>query len=416
MIATLLFVAASCAAPQDVVDAVSVSRVTEEERPLVDQELTSRQAALLDLAFEAASKFPLDPHVKNRSRAQEQAVVASLQLGAPVRALRYTEGIANWRRGVGYADVAAFGVEHQGGHGKGQRTLGLLELAEAEALKAAQVPNAQAWRVDRIRARIARVHALLGDYELAREIEARVEPDEKGAVEAVRTERIASDEFEARLEAFSNATGVKVTFQEAQNSLDGMVRLFDRFYSDAERRQKLVDAVKAGSERMPAQIRFDVRRRLVEVALEKGTPGAARPLVDELQRCFDATRWRPEVHVACLGIIAKLRFRAGQSGLARGLVGAALDRYEVARTEVENFLRADGLVPVAEALATIGDKDAARALFGRALTEAEENPNARVRTDDFVLIACSMATSNIDPGEDLMARLKSVAEGLRAPW
>ncbi|MFN9332242.1 MAG: hypothetical protein ACK6D1_06520, partial [Planctomycetota bacterium] len=45
--------------------------------------LTASQRDLLQLAFDAASKFPPVQHRKNRSRAQEVVVVAAFELGDP---------------------------------------------------------------------------------------------------------------------------------------------------------------------------------------------------------------------------------------------------------------------------------------------------------------------------------------------
>src|SRR5262245_27591540 len=61
-----------------------------------DAPLTIDQAELLDLAMQSAAKMPLNPHIKNRSRAQEAVVDACLKLGQPARALAGIEDIANW--------------------------------------------------------------------------------------------------------------------------------------------------------------------------------------------------------------------------------------------------------------------------------------------------------------------------------
>ena len=49
--------------------------------PTEEVPLSAGQVELLDLAFESASAFPLEPHLKNRSRAQEQVALANVALG-----------------------------------------------------------------------------------------------------------------------------------------------------------------------------------------------------------------------------------------------------------------------------------------------------------------------------------------------
>jgi len=72
----------------------------------VDAPLEAYQRELLEIAFEAASAIPSDPHIKSRSQAQAAVVTACLELNQPQRALGYIERIDDWRRGTAYADLA----------------------------------------------------------------------------------------------------------------------------------------------------------------------------------------------------------------------------------------------------------------------------------------------------------------------
>src|SRR5262245_46132888 len=51
--------------------------------PAAPPPLRPAQRDLLQLAFDAASSFPLDPHTRNRSRAQDEVVAACFELGQP---------------------------------------------------------------------------------------------------------------------------------------------------------------------------------------------------------------------------------------------------------------------------------------------------------------------------------------------
>src|SRR3972149_726212 len=75
---------------------------------LTDKPLAVYQNELLGHAFETAAAIPVKPHIKDRSRAQEKVVAASLELDQPLRAQMLIEKIDNWRRGSGYCDIAFY--------------------------------------------------------------------------------------------------------------------------------------------------------------------------------------------------------------------------------------------------------------------------------------------------------------------
>ena len=66
------------------------------------------QIKLLDIAFESATAIPVNPHLKDRSKAQENVIETCLRLDQPKRALAYIEKIENWRRGLCYANLAFY--------------------------------------------------------------------------------------------------------------------------------------------------------------------------------------------------------------------------------------------------------------------------------------------------------------------
>ena len=57
------------------------------------------QHQLIDLAFESASLIPVKPHIKDRSRKQEEVILACIELGLPNKALGFIPQIENWREG-----------------------------------------------------------------------------------------------------------------------------------------------------------------------------------------------------------------------------------------------------------------------------------------------------------------------------
>ncbi|MDA0373769.1 MAG: hypothetical protein O2865_08285, partial [Planctomycetota bacterium] len=101
---------------------------------------------LLQTAASAAAAFPLDPHVKTRSRLQQQVVEACLEVGAIELAASTTDEIVNWRRGLALAALA----EKVGLSGDRAGAEARIEAALAEAQKVLQDPDQQEWRRDAI--------------------------------------------------------------------------------------------------------------------------------------------------------------------------------------------------------------------------------------------------------------------------
>ncbi len=114
-------------------------------RTLQDKPLQSLQTNLLTIAAEVASALPVQPHLKDRSRAQEAVVATCFELEQPQRALACIEKIGNWRRGKGYADYALYSLHH------GITTDVEFYLNQAEQL--ATLAD-QEWRRDEIKTRI----------------------------------------------------------------------------------------------------------------------------------------------------------------------------------------------------------------------------------------------------------------------
>ncbi|HSR88649.1 MAG TPA: hypothetical protein VLL07_06815, partial [Pontiella sp.] len=65
-----------------------------------EKQESSAGVQMLELAFDGVSGMPLDPHIRNRARAQEKIVDAALELMQPELAARYAGEIPNWRQAV----------------------------------------------------------------------------------------------------------------------------------------------------------------------------------------------------------------------------------------------------------------------------------------------------------------------------
>ncbi len=376
---------------------------------LADAPLARERRELLEIAYEAASAFPLHPHVRNRARAQEQVVLACLELNQRARALHYIEGITNWRRGAGYADLAFHCAE------RGERGPIAELLARADEVARGEDDGTElAWRMDRIRAKIAQTHAFLGEDEAVAALEAGLAPNEAGRIGSVRA--MVSDETTFASE-FSSLEAVFATgdFDLVRNGLDAAARLFDRFYSEEARRERVERLIRSSWVKTPLQIRIQTLFQLAEAALEHGDLARASALVTDARSVLDSAPWLAEHYVPLLARVAALRFRAGEAATARKEAAEALAAFEQGRDTIVDIYRAGALRPLAEAYLTLGAKETASAIYGQALQEGVRNPNARPRANDLVATCVSMAIHGFaEP--DLTERIRAIRAGLGDPW
>jgi hypothetical protein len=380
-------------------------------RPFADASLATFRGDLLDFAFKAVSKMPLDPHVKNRSRAQEAVVETCLDLDLPARALRYSEQIEGWRRGKCQADVAFYGAQHDQTADVPRLLAQALEIADREATS----EDAQDWERDRVKVAVAKTHVWLGHVAEAAKLEAHTEVFESSKVEAVRAMVIDPAAFE---EEYRSLCAVLATgaFDPMQSALESCAQLFNRFYDDAEKRGRLEEKIKSSWSKLPTQIRIGLSQELGEFALRHGDREKALALAQETRALVDGSNWAANDHLPMIARVAELRFRAGDAKTARAEIEAALARYDEERTKIVDIYRAGTLRPLAEACQTIGEAAAALAVYKRCAEEGVVNPNSRPRADDFAATCCSMARRGVEPDAELRARLVEIEGKLGDPW
>lgn len=379
-----------------------------------DAALLPFRAELLDLAFRAASALPVDPFVKNRSRAQESVVAVCLELDQPQRALRCIAGIDNWRRGAGYADYACWCAAR----GMAQEAQRCLELAAQIADESQRDENAQEWRRDRIRAKIARAHVLLGSSEEAAPLLEGLPPAERAPASAARLgagARIDDEVLDAELAVMDRVLAAG-GFDQLQSCLEVLAGLFEQCYADAGRRARIEQRIAVALQGLPAGARIDAAGWLLRVALEHGDRTHALEIATEASGLMDTLQWQPEQRIAAMAQLAVLQHRVGVTDEARRTAGAALARFEADRARIFDVFRGRALRPLAEAMHALGDGTAALALYGRALEEGLHNPNSRPRAEDLVAICCSMARHGVEPDGALRARLQAACAALGTPW
>lgn len=386
------------------------ANATAEATPVADQPLAEYRQKLLELAFQAATAMPADPHIKDRSRAQGSVAEAWLQLDQPRRALACAERIDSWQRGLVYAQFALYCAQH----GDAPEATHYLDLAR-EISERGEDWITQDWQKDRIRATSARAWLVLGQSERAAESAAGLVDSESGAVAAAQTRSAAAEDFERALQAL-DAAATTGNFDQLRNALEVCVQLVDRGYDDAERRTRTEDRMRDSWKRLPGEVRFDLMLELAGVALTHQDPKHALAWTVEAQQLLDSTTWTPEFQVPLMARVAAVRFRAGEPEPARKQADAALALYDAQKEHIVNIYRADALRPLAEAYQAMGDAAAARSVYRRAVDAGLENPNSRPRAEDLVATCCSMAVNGVEPDEALLARLNRICQALGDPW
>lgn len=371
----------------------------------------SRGEGLLRFAFEVATLIPRDPHVKDRSRAQEAVVLDAIGTGRLELAADLVERMDGWRRGTAYADVA-FALA--GVNPDDPRIRRQLKLASNLA------ETAEGWRQDRIRMAVARTHARLGESAEAARIARGIAEEEVGKIDAARAAFEGGPEMDAETFAARQAELATVVasgnFDLVRSALEAQVAFFRRFHADTERRDAIETAIREGWAKVPHSIRIDLLLEMSAIAAAAGDRENARRFATDARAILDAHRWVAESEVPILGRIAKSLATAGEAAAARETLARANEIYTLRSREIYDIYRADATRPVAEAWVAIGDEDEARAAYARALEVGVENPNARPRAIDLAATARSMATCGFQPDEEMLERMRAIRMRLGDPW
>lgn len=375
--------------------------------------LAPTPTSLLRHAADAAAKMPLDPHEKTRGRLQHRLVESALACGDVALARDVTGEIENWRRAFGLAAIAA----HLAGEGDEAAARTALEKAErAEAGLTEEF--VQGWRRDRVRARIARTYALLGDPRTAASIQARLEPSEAGRLASLSTRFIEKKDAAAQVDTLKSIAEIG-DLEQVRHSLLALAAIYGRFPGETELRGEIVTSIRELWNKMPLEPRIDVLEQLVRHDTESGSEAsreAAKGYVEEIQAMVTDHRWTQDKDVALRAKVAELRVLTKEEERARASLEEALRLYAETRESIVNIDRSDALRPIAEVYAALGDASTANDIWLRALEESLENPNARPRLEDLVETVISIAESGTRPKATLLAMLVRVEGLLDEPW
>ena len=380
-----------------------------EPAPPADAPLATYRTDLLQRGFAAVSAMPTEPHRKNRARAQEAVVKACLQLDQVQLAEQFTRRIDDWRRGVCLADLAIHWL------GKGQTALAVPLLAAADQVAEQAGNDPQAWRRDRVRARIGAAHLLLGDEKLARSYAAGAGAKDLVEFEATLARQSGPETFADQLAAV-DAVVAAGQFDPICGALAICVELCDRYHADASRRDQLESRVLTAYAKLPPGVRLGLVLQLVASAVKHGDHAGAGRLLDRAEALLGTATFRAEDEIVELARMAAWRGKVGATERARKALVAATARYYESADRIVDIYRASVLRELAVAYARIGDPGESLRLFRATVEAGQQNPNSRPRAEDFAATCAAMAIEAIEPDATLLARLEQIQKGLGNPW
>ncbi len=377
--------------------------------PLVDAPLAKYRQDLLQLGFDAVSAMPTEPHQKNRARAQESLVMVCLQLDLPRLAEDFTAKIDDWRRGSCLAELALYCIDH----GRLDAVGPLLAAADQVAEQVAS--DSQAWRRERIRAKIGRAHLLLGRHEKARSYAAGADAAELVDFEATMARLADPALFAAQLKAVDQVVAAG-NFEPIRGALTACAELWDRYHDDDERRAQLETRVLDAYAKLPPGVRLGLVLKLVESAVRHGDRATAIRLLDRADALLGQATMQPEQELSQRADLAAWRGKASDRDKGRSAASATVARFYAQRDRIVDIYRAGVLRALATAYSQLGDGPEALRLFRAATEEGVLNPNSRPRAEDLAATCAAMALQAIEPDAELAARIQQVRKGLQKPW
>lgn len=362
---------------------------------IYDKPLAQAQGQLIDLAFKTATAIPVQPHIKDRSKAQQEVVRVAIELDQPGLAVRYIEQIEGWRRGAAYGDLAQYFAKK----GDANKVEKYLKLAQQIAAKI------EDWHRGVIEERIDRVRVYLKQGEKS-DSSFSIMAQSKELWDKQFHEKIKELDDIVKIGEFDGVLGAEWSF----------VYLYELDFDHIERRQILEDKVKSSWEKLPLIIRIELLSKMAEVALDHKDSAKSLQLVNDAQLILDGAEWPAEYQVTLMAKLAKSRVRAGDTQKAARDMDAALVLFNSNREFIIDIYRADTLTPVAEAYHAAGKDDTALEVYKKAMQESIVNPNSRPRAQNLASTCLSMALNGITPDDELWGQIHTTHQGLKDPW
>lgn len=361
--------------------------------------------ALLEQAFEIASAIPVTPHARDRARVQEDVALGALRLGLLEQARRYAVQVEGWRGGEALALIG----RAYAARGDQQRA------RECATVAALMVGNERSWQNERVLALLACLWLDLGDEAQAAKLTTDLAPEHLGTYHAARTARLPDAALDAQLAVFDSAVA-SGNFDVARTAVDGYAALLARASGDEPRRQAVLASARRAIKSLPMDLQVSRSASLAEELAGKGMRAEAQTLLADASGVYAQVKWDAEDFAPLGAELVRARIALGDREGARAelrRLGAELDRVEQA---IVNLRRGISLRALAEAWALLGDAEAARTLYARALETGVLNPNSRPRAEDLSATCLSLGVARVEPTPEMTRRIEQIRAALADPW
>lgn len=367
---------------------------------------------ILEIAFQAVSKMPDNPHEKSRSRGQLEIVQACLSLGHTEQALRYGMQITNWRKALARANIARYFAQ------KNQLELAQDHLAVVRQLMSGLENDKaiQAWRLNRIRATVSQVHSIL---ELC---SSRQRKDEGVGDSVGHTASLGNVSILEGEDGFSdflaqvNRVFETEEFSEVKHALESCVAALEASYSLQGRRDNLYRIIKTSYPRLPIPVRIRLLSDVVKIAIEHEDLAFGRDIALHISALINNGRWRPQDEVALRATFSALLHDLGQQKDSAVESNKAHGLFNEKRDAIVSIFRGQAMRPLAESFVLRGNKSRSLMIYSQALDEAIVNPNSRPRVMDLIHTCISMATHNCEWNREIKVKINDLFHSLGTPW
>ena len=361
--------------------------------------------SLLREGFDVASQIPVEPHAKDRSRAQEQVAQVCLELGLTDEAAECADRMDGWRRCDLYALI-------------GQKLAASGDAARARlmALRALDYPtDIEDWARDMVATQAARVYLMIGDEPRALETMKGRAPAEVAKFEAARVSSTDAAQLDSQADAFDRGIAT-MNFDLARSGIDGYSAFLVRVLDDAPRRERALKSLDSAIEGLPIDLQVSVNADLAVSLHEHGQPALAAQFLKTADQLNANTAFLAQDRAPYGVVVAKARLRMGDVAGARADLVRLRAQYDANSEQIVNLRRAQSLRALAEGFALIGDRDAAVRCQRDALEAGTINPNSRPRAEDLSATCASIALAGIEPDASIRKQIERARAGLADPW
>ena len=390
-----------------------------------DKTIESYRLNLLEIGFSGVSKMPLNPHFKNRSRAQQKVVEACLELGQAKTAEKYIAQLENWQHWMGFANLAYY-----------YTTIGQLDLAKAamqhsEAMlnmadeissgkilattPSPLIDSLEGWRYKQVKAKIYEIHYRLGNPAiLASELE---QDFDEALLASVQVKQLYGERgtYVSAMEQLRAIAG-NTNFEVVHHALLGMVQLADLQYGELDLPRWMDEEIIPRFKKTPVFMRMDILGRLAEIALKHKDPAQTKIICDLMDGYVENAALPAGFHIVEKVKAIALRFEAGDTVRAEEQLEELVVLYAARHDFIVDIDRAEILCHLAETYHLMTHTGKALEHYKKAIIEGQINPNSRPRADDLNAICCSMAVSGVEPSEEIFRSLKEMKQQLGCPW